>query len=123
MDALYQARVNGKLYRLWYELNKNNSIKIQTSVGMTSKAETGENVTQGQIGSGLISTLNLSEGVQDFFSGSVDEVSYGTLRLGPVMFQDDLGCLSTSAQGAQAGNHKIETIMNLKQLKINVDKS
>ena len=39
------------------------------------------------------------------------------------MFQDDVARLCLTVSGAQAGNDRISIIMNLKQLKINVDKS
>ena len=123
MDALYQSGTIGKLYRLWFELNRSNTVQIRTGCGTTKSTETGENVVQGMIGSGLLSTLNLSTGVEDFFSGSEDEVSYGEHRLEPLLFQDDIGRLSTSVHAAKAGNLKIEALMNLKQLQLNVDKS
>ena len=46
MNALYEYGIKGKLYRLIFELNKNNTIKIQTSVGLTEIIECGENVSQ-----------------------------------------------------------------------------
>ena len=123
MDSLYQAGIMGKIYRLWYEINKSNRIKIQTGCGMSQSAETGENLAQGSIGGALASTLNLSIGIDTLFEGSTDEVSYGSTRLGPAMFQDDLARLCTTVHGAQAGNDRIDTVMNLKQLKLNIDKS
>ena len=40
MAALYEAGVNGKLYRLWFELNRETEIKVKTGVGMTRTANT-----------------------------------------------------------------------------------
>ena len=120
MNNLYKAGIVGKLYRLWYELNKSNRIQVLAGPGSTDKAETGENVTQGSIGGGLASALNLAVDVDTFFEGSADEVCYGNVRLQPTMFQDDLGRCSTSVQAAQSGNDKMDIIMNMKQLNITV---
>ena len=123
LDTLYQAGIHGKLYRLWYEFNHKNVIQVQTGVGVSNKCTTDENITQGSIGSGLISALNLDSGVNSFFEGSNMEVSYGPLRLQPLLFQDDVGRLCSSPEAAQAGNDKMAAITSLKQLEINVDKS
>mgnify|MGYP003314263613 CR=1 FL=1 len=123
LNVLYQSGVIGKLYRLWYEFNQKNVIQVQTGVGVSNKAETDENITQGSVGSGLLSALNLDSGVCEFFDGSDQEISYGPLPLQPLLFQDDVGRLSSSPQAAQAGNDKMAAITNLKQIEINVDKS
>ena len=123
MNSLYEAGVTGKLYRLWFELNNKNRIKIKTGVGMSQAVQTGANIGQGTIGGALIRALNLSNGVQSFFMGSPDEISYGQLKLEPLIFQDDLARLSITVQSAQAANDKIDTIMGLKQLQLNIDKS
>ena len=70
MDTLYQAGIRGKLYRLWYMLNKDTQIRVKTSFGMTDVAATGENVAQGSIGGGLISSLNLDRTVTSYFAGA-----------------------------------------------------
>ena len=44
MDTLHEAGVRGKLYRLWYMLNKDAQIQVKTSFGLTDPAATGENV-------------------------------------------------------------------------------
>ena len=46
-DAM--AGVRGKLYRLWYLLNKDTQIRVKTCFGLTEVAPTGENVAQGSI--------------------------------------------------------------------------
>ena len=50
MDTLHEAGVKGKLYSLWYILNKDTQIRVKTSVGITETAATGENLAQGSIG-------------------------------------------------------------------------
>ena len=95
MDNLYKCEVKGKLYRLIYLLNKNNLIKIKTPVGITNEFQTGENVTQGSVGGGLISSINLDIPIRHFFSESEYEVNYGNVQMGPIIYQDDLTRLAT----------------------------
>ena len=82
-NELYKAKINGKLYRLLYELNKESRIRVKTSVGISESKETNEIVTQGSIEAGLISSSNLGSGVEDFFSSSESEISYGPLPFQP----------------------------------------
>ena len=78
MDTLFEAGIRGKLYRLWFMLNRDAQIRVKTSFGLTGIAATGENVAQGSIGGGLISSLNLSKTISTFFSGA-EEASYCTV--------------------------------------------
>ena len=123
MAALYSAGVIGKLYRLWHELNKETEIKVRTGAGMSKSAIVGETVAQGSIGGALVSSLNLDIDVNNFFSGSIDEAAYADVRLQPLILQDDLCRMSCSADSARAGIRRMENIMKLKQLDINVSKS
>ena len=123
MSALYEAGVDGKLYRLWYELNKETEIRVKTGVGITKAATVGETVAQGSIGGGLVSSINLDSEVNNFFAGSLDEAAYSNIRLQPMILQDDLSRLCCSADSARAAIRRMENIMKLQQLSINVDKS
>ena len=38
MGALYDSGNSGKLYRLWFELNREMEIKVKTGVGTTTSA-------------------------------------------------------------------------------------
>ena len=121
MDTLYQAGIQGKLYRLWYMLNKDTQIRVKTSFGMTDVAATGENVAQGSIGGGLISSLNLDKTVTSYFAGA-EEASYMNMKLSPILFQDDSIRFSTSIEEVQKGNILMSNAMRIKQLDLNVDK-
>ena len=123
MDNLYKSEIRGKLYRLIYELNKNNSIQINTPVGESERFKTGENVTQGSVGGGLISSLNLDIPIQRFFKNSIHEVSYGNIVMKPVIYQDDLARLASSVTSAQAGVDKVEVCMETKMLDLHDEKS
>ena len=122
MDTLFSYCVQGKLYRLWYELYRDAQIKVKTGAGMTAVEATGENVAQGSIGGALLSSCNLDKTVTNYFSGSQDELSYATTRIQPLMFQDDTTRLVTSIEAAQKGNIIMNAAMKRKQLEIIVDK-
>ena len=86
MNTLYNCGINGKLYRMIYELNKKTVLKVKTGVGMSSSQEIGENITQGSIGGALISTANLDYTVNSQFQKSPYEISYSSNRLQPLIF-------------------------------------
>ena len=104
-------------------MNNASIIHVKTATGISRKKEIGECIGQGTVGGALLSSLNLDSGVQQFFKSSSSEASYADVRLGPLIFQDDLARICLNVQAAQAGNDKVETITNLKQLEINIDKS
>ena len=106
--------VQGKLYRLWYELNSETVIKVKTGVRFTKCATVGESLAQGSIGGGLVSSLNLDVDVTNFFGGSRDEAAYGDTRLQPMILQDDLSWLCSSADSAWAHVIRMQNIMKLK---------
>ena len=59
----------------------------------------------------------------EFFSGSSTEVTYGEVRLQPLMFQDDVVRLARDVSSARAGNKRIENVVRLKQLEMHPDKT
>ena len=67
MNSVFNCGVIGKEYDLIYDLNKRNKIQIKTSVGMTDPFTTGPTVSQGSIGGGLISAINLDYSINRFF--------------------------------------------------------
>ena len=58
-----------------------------------------------------------------FFSTSSQELSYGRVNLQPLLFQDDINRLSTNLQDVQAGNQKLESVIESKLQDFNLDKS
>ena len=123
MDSLYNCGVNGKLYRLIYEMNRSTVLTINTGCGTTQPRRIGANITQGSIGGALISSVNLDMTVNQHFGESQHEISYVDLRLQPTIFQDDISRLSSNRVAAQAGNEFIKSCMEVKLLDLNVDKS
>ena len=90
LNSLYQCGIRGKEYNLIYKLNKQNEIQIKTSVGMSDSFLTGPTVSQGSIGGGLISTINLDFSVNTFFYKSTNEIFFHDVRMQPLIYQDDL---------------------------------
>ena len=123
MNELYKSKVQGKLYRLLYAMNKNTRICVQTPVGLTEEHDTGEGVGQGTLEGALVSAVSLDAGVNEFFSDSEYEVSYGKVPLQPILFQDDVARLALDPESAQMGNDKMETLAETKLLNYNMDKS
>jgi hypothetical protein len=123
MNELYKSKVQGKLYRLLYEMNKNTKIRIQTPVGLTEECDTGEGVGQGTLEGAIVSAVNLDSGVNDFFHDSEFEVNYGGVALQPLLYQDDVARLSTDLESVQMGNNKMEALAETKLLNYNLEKS
>ena len=70
MNELFKCGIRGKLYRLIYNLNKHTEIAVKTPVGVSSNADVGEVVGQGTNEGAIISAVNLSGGVSEYFEDS-----------------------------------------------------
>ena len=70
MNTAYKAGISGKLYRLWYKLNKNTKIRVKTAFGVSNLEDVGETIAQGSFGGAIISAANLDDGVQTMFETS-----------------------------------------------------
>ena len=123
MNTLSEIGVNKKAYRTWFLLNQRTRISIKTGVGTTEEADVGEVVGQGTIGGALVSQLNVDRGLSNYFDGSRDEVCYGSVRLQPMAFQDDILRLAMDVKSAKAGNVKLSWLMEDKQLECHPDKT
>ena len=123
MNEVYRNNVKGKLYRLIYNMNKATKITVQTPVGLTEEQNTGESVGQGTLEGAIISAVNLDNGVQDYFGDSSDEMSYFGLRLGPLLFQDDVARLAADTHSVQSANIRMESLAESKVLDFNLQKS
>ena len=123
MDALYNCGVRGKLYRLIFEMNRQNNIRVRTGVGTSDAQETGEGVGQGTLDGALLSAGSIDFTVNKFFSKSSYEISYGSINLQPLLYQDDLFRLCLDPFSAQIGNTFMDNVMESKLLDFNLDKS
>ena len=71
----------------------------------------------------MVCSTSLSKSTSKYFEGSMYEVSYGNVRLSPLLFQDDSLRLTTSLEGARDGCKRMEMVMGSKALDLNTDKS
>ena len=120
---LYKCQVKGKVYRLIFHLNKNLRIKVQTSVGTSASKDTGPTIGQGNVDAGVISSVNLDNGVNDAFVDSDGELNYLELDLGPLLFMDDIFRMGDNVTSAQVANDLLEEMIGKKSLEFNLDKS
>ena len=104
-------------------MNKSTKIKVRTAVGESKEINAFENLAQGSIDSAIVSSNNLSKGVDDFFSTSDSEFYYVSLKLLPQIYQDDLFRVLQDPLSAQLGNDRFENLAHSKQLKYNLKKS
>ena len=123
MQTLNDIGVNKKAARVWFKLNKVTRVSVKTASGMTSTAEVGDCLGQGTAGGALASQLNLDHGLQQYFAGSQDEMHYGTVRLQPLAYQDDVARASKSVLEAQAGNIKLSNMFQDKCLEEHPEKT
>ena len=61
--------------------------------------------------------------MERYFVGSKDEVSYGSVRLQPLSYQDDICRLAGCSESARAGNVKLSGLMDEKGLKCHPGKT
>ena len=89
-DSLYRAKVNSKFFRIWYKLNAETEIEVRTGAGVSARGLAGPVTGQGGGGAALASALNLDLGVDRYFNNSISEDCYGTIRLQPLSYIDDV---------------------------------
>ena len=90
---------------------------------MTKTAEAYEIVPQGSGGSALASGCVIAQGVEIHFSGSLEEISYGSVRLQPLSQQDDICRLAGSLVSTRAGNIQLAGMLDSKGLRCHPDKT
>ena len=123
MESLHQAKINPKMYRVWFKMNQNTVIQVKTGAGMSGQGLAGPVTGQGGGGAALASALNLDLGLNSYFQGSRDEECYGGVRLQPLIYMDDTARASHSFEAMRAGNVKLAALMVEKQLQIHPKKS
>ena len=124
LNELYKCGIKGKLYRLFYALNKNTRFSVLTPVGMTEERSRGEGLGQGTGEGALISAVSLDGGVRSYFHNSEMEASYGDVKMAPMLFQDDVARLAENvdAAAAQCGNNYTEVLAVTKHLDYTFEK-
>ena len=123
MQTLHDIGVNPKAARLWYKLNEGTEISVKTASGMTERKVVGDVIGQGTSGAALVSQVNLDRGLMEYFGGSQDEISYGSVRLQPLAYQDDIMKGSKDVMGAQVGHIRLNAMLQDKGLEAHPDKT
>ena len=93
-----------KALRLWWKLSSSTTITVLTGAGLTDKGEAGPVLGQGSSGGSLASQKNLDQGIEDYMAGSTGDNVYGSMRLQPLCFVDDLMRSSDSVSNTRTGN-------------------
>ena len=101
---MHEIGIDDKVYRTWYKMNQRTRIVVRTGTGVTDEADVGEVIGQGTVGGALASQVNIDRGIDRYFCGSKDEMSFGTVRLQPLVFQDDVASLPR--QEIRSCNHR-----------------
>ena len=115
--------MNSTAARIWFKLNQNTEIRVKTSAGVTDTAVVGDVIGQGTAGAALVSQLNLDNGMKTYFSGSGEELYYGTVRCEYFAYQDDIGKPSACVNQAQTANMKMAHLFQEKGLDAHPDKT
>ena len=123
LRSLYTLGVRGKIYRLLYKMNEKVKIEVKTPVGTSDSAEVKEIVSQGSPEAALISSANVSAGVDEAFANSDKEIKYHDINLNPQSYMDDVIRMAENRNNAQYGNDKMEEMVKKKVLQFNLDKS
>ena len=82
--------VDRKALRLWGKLNSRTTIRVRTGVGVTEEGEAGEVLGQGSCGGSIVSARYVDSVVDDYFCDITSEDVYGSVRLQPLIFLDDI---------------------------------
>ena len=66
---------------------------------------------------------NIARGLESQFSGSIDEIEYGSVCMQPLACQDDISRLASDVKSTRAGSIKISLKMNQRGLKCHPTKT
>ena len=111
------------MYRVWFKLNIKAVISVVTLSGETESGEAGELCRQGSAGAALARQLDIDQGVSCYFKDSQDEASYGSVRIQPQSFQDDILRVAPSFESARSGNIKLHRMLSERLIKCHPKKT
>ena len=112
MGSLYSAEIPMKTYRMWYKMNSRTVIRVATPSGLTEAGEAGELCAQGSKGAALASQLDVDLGIKCYFENSTDEAHYGSVRIQPQIYQDDILRVAPTLGSARVGNTKLHMMLS-----------
>ena len=108
---------------MWFKLNQDTQISINTAVGMTDTVSTGDFIGQGTAGASLISQAIIGLSLKKHFGEVEEVVRYGDIRIQPPAGQDDIGILNEDVRMARNHNIRMEDMLSEKLLKAHPDKT
>ena len=109
-------------YRLWFRLNEDTRISVNTSVGRSSSKVIEDSVGQGSAGAAIVSSLNIGCAVEDAFENKTS-TKIGEVELNSEVFQDDIANLNDDTGKQREACKSIYTELTKKGLSINYNKS
>ena len=104
-------------------MNANTEVAVKTAGGVSETAFVGDCIGQGTAGGALVSQANLDQGLMRYFGDSEDEIQYGSVRLQPLAYQDDVLRGSKDVTTAHRGNIRLATMLKEKGLEAHQDKT
>ena len=124
IETCLKRGADPKAVRLWFKLNEETNIEVQTAVGKTKQTNVGAVVGQGTIGGALVSQAVLDDAATENFppAGSL-ELEYGDVPLAPLMWMDDLLHTTRGLEEARQVNKRVDKMMKQRTLKLNEAKS
>ena len=123
MNSLHEAKIPKKAYKNWFLLNSRTLISIKTPSGQTEFREAGELCGQGSGGAALASQLDIGFGANSYFKSSIDEVKFGSVRVQPQEFQDDIAHAVPDVNSARIGNIKMSMMLRERLLRCHPKKT
>ena len=123
LETMEEINVNKKAARIWYLMNRSTKITVKTPCGNTESAELSNCVGQGSASAGLVSATNLDRGIQKWFNESDKVMSFNTIRIQPMSYQDDTGSICDGAIMARDQAKRIDLMLREKVLDAHPDKS
>jgi hypothetical protein len=120
----YKRGADPKACRLWYKINEDTRIRVRTGAGMSQFTEVGAVVGQGTLGGALVSQAVLDQGISEQFApGGGDELTYGSVPLAPLIFQDDVIYGAEGIKEARSANLRMDRVVKRLNLTLNKDKT
>ena len=123
MQTSHEIGVEKKTARVWYKLNENTEVVVKTAGGVSETAFVGDCIGQGTAGGALVSQANLDHGLTMYFGESKEEMYYGSARIQPLAYQDDVLKGSKDVMAAKVGNIKLSAMLQDKGLEAHPDKT
>ena len=123
MQTLHEIGVNRKAAKVWFKLNEGTEVAVKTAAGISESKYVGDCIGQGTAGGALVSQAIIDKGLMEYFGDSQEEIHYGSVRIQPLAYQDDILKGSKDIAAAKVGNIRIAKMLEDKGLEAHPDKT